>query len=421
MPLDSYTLYIGIDWADKKHDLFLRWADGSTSREQIESKPQDVLAFFDQISTRLGPNDRVVLFLEQSRGALFSLLSTFGWIDLIPINPEALANYRKCLFSSRSKNDPTDAQLIEDFGRLHLGRLRVFKPASQLERGLDAFCRQRRHIVDSATGFSNELRSLLKSYFPVANELFENHNNLRSPIVLDFLSRWPSLEALQKARLGVLRSFFFKHNSRSGSLMEERLGKIKNARPVSTDPALIQPALSLLGYLLAQLRCATVAIDRLEKNIASIFESHPDHQLFKSLPGAGAQLAPRLLCALGSDRSRYRSAGEIQAFFGIAPITIQSGKSRSVHFRLFRPTFLCQTLMEFAANSIPRCQWANAFYKSQIQNAKHHFTAVRALAFKWIRVLFACWKNHQPYDDSRYLGALKTRNSPLTLFIPSST
>jgi hypothetical protein len=35
---------------------------------------------------------------------------------------------------------------------------------------------------------------------------------------------------------------------------------------------------------------------------------------------------------------------------------------------------------------------------------------VRSLAFRWIRVLFRCWKDRQPYDEARYLEALQKRN-----------
>ena len=37
--------------------------------------------------------------------------------------------------------------------------------------------------------------------------------------------------------------------------------------------------------------------------------------------------------------------------------------------------------------------------------------AVRAVAFKWIRILFACWKQRLPYKPELYLQALQTRGS----------
>ena len=39
--------------------------------------------------------------------------------------------------------------------------------------------------------------------------------------------------------------------------------------------------------------------------------------------------------------------------------------------------------------------------------------AVRALAFKWIRVIYRCWKERVAYDENVYLAALAKHNSPL--------
>jgi hypothetical protein len=41
------------------------------------------------------------------------------------------------------------------------------------------------------------------------------------------------------------------------------------------------------------------------KRIEELFRSHPDHELFGSLPGAGSKLAPRLLAEIGDDRERF--------------------------------------------------------------------------------------------------------------------
>jgi transposase len=118
-----------------------------------------------------------------------------------------------------------------------------------------------------------------------------------------------------------------------------------------------------------------------------------------------------LLTAFGTDRSRFEVAGDLLNLTGVAPVRIASGKRSSVHFRWACPKFLRQTFHEFATHSIRFCPWAQAYYQTQIARGKAHHVAVRALAFKWIRILFACWKNRVPYDPDRYLKALQTRGS----------
>ena len=42
-----------------------------------------------------------------------------------------------------------------------------------------------------------------------------------------------------------------------------------------------------------------------------------------------------------------------------------------------------------------------------------HQAAIRALAFKWIRILFRMWKDRKPYDDQSYTQALSKAQSPI--------
>jgi hypothetical protein len=141
--------------------------------------------------------------------------------------------------------------------------------------------------------------------------------------------------------------------------------------------------------------------------------AHPDFFIFESLPGAGAVMAPRLLAAFGSQRERYGNAGQVQSYTGIAPVTETSGKKKWVHFRWACPKFLRQSFQEWAGHSIPHSVWARAYYQQQRSNGHDHPAAVRALAFKWIRVVFRCWKDSVAYDESKYLASLaRARLSP---------
>ena len=133
----------------------------------------------------------------------------------------------------------------------------------------------------------------------------------------------------------------------------------------------------------------------------------------QALPGAGAVFAPRLLVAFGEQRERYASAEELQKYAGIAPVTERSGKKSWVHWRLQCPTFLRPTFVEWAAESTRHAFWAQVYYQQQRDKGKAHQAAVRALAFKWIRILYRCWQERTPYNESVYLQALNRRSAPL--------
>ena len=125
-------------------------------------------------------------------------------------------------------------------------------------------------------------------------------------------------------------------------------------------------------------------------------------------------MRPRLIAAFGSRQERYSSAAKLQSYSGIAPVTEQSGNTKWVHFRRACPKFLRPTFHEFAGHSITRSKWARAYYDLQVhEKKKGYHAAVRALAAKWIRVTFRCWKDGKPYDEQTYLQALAKHHSPL--------
>jgi hypothetical protein len=411
-----YRATVGIDWADQKHDVFVRFANGDSYRRKIDSRPETIQEWLLELRSACAEG-KIAIALEQRRGALFYQLCThLNWIDLYPINPHSLASFRLTFFSSRAKDDPVDSRLLEELVRTHPDRLRPYQPESTTERKLDQYCRHRRSLLYLATKTELKLISTLKQYFPLVVNLFAAVG-MKSDIALNFLSRWPTLDELRRAKAQTVRSFFYAHNSRSQSLIEKRLQQIAQAHSVTDDLALIEPLVLTAKCLVAQLRQFNQAINEFDHKIRELFKSHPDHFLFESLPGAGEKLAPRLLSLFGSDRSRWPDAANIQKYSGIAPVIERSGKSLWVHRRLSRPKFICQTFHEFAQQSTRFSSWADQFYRRQREKGKSHHSAIRSLAFKWIRIVFACWKAKKPYDESFYVNALAKRISSS----PSST
>jgi transposase len=118
------------------------------------------------------------------------------------------------------------------------------------------------------------------------------------------------------------------------------------------------------------------------------------------------------LAGFGSQRERFENANQVQTLTGIAPVKESSGNSCWIHFRFACPKFLRQSFHEWAGLSIRYSSWARAYYQQQRARGKKHHAAVRALAFKWIRILFRCWKNRVAYDEGIYLAALTKHNSP---------
>jgi transposase len=404
--------WVGLDWADERHEIRLE-AAGSARVEAgtVEQKPEALHAWVAQLRARF-PQGLLALALEQSRGAVIYALMNYDFLLLYPVPPKALARYREAFATSGAKSDRTDADLLLELVRRHRDRLRVWRPDDALTRQLRLLVEYRRKTVADRTRLTNRLSALLKTYFPQA---LDWAGDLRSAAACEFLSQWPSLEAFQAAGRSVWRRFYRRHRRLPAPELEQLVAAIAQAQPLTRDRALVEASVLMTQTVVAQLRTVLAALARLDQALEELFGQHPDQQLFAGLPGGGKALGPRLAAAFGVDRSRYQSAAEIQQFSGVAPVTAASGKMRWVHWRLACPKFLRQTFHEFADASRQKSRWAQAYYQRQRQGGVSHHAAIRALAYKWIRILYRCWKTSTPYDESLYLNALRQRHSALWL------
>jgi len=267
----------------------------------------------------------------------------------------------------------------------------------------------RRDLVHDRTRLTNRITDALKAYFPQVLSWFADKE---AAVFADFLQRWPTLQQAQRARPETIRAFFHAANVRRANAIDKRIEAIQKERPLHHDEAVIKPARMLVEALLPQLRAASASIARFDSEIARLSEALPDYALFSDLPGAGAILAPRLLAAFGERRERFSDASAAQKCFGVAPVIERSGNKSWVHWRYGCSKFLRQTFVEWAGQTIPRCAWAKAFYEAFTARGGRHQAALRALAFKWIRILFRCWQDRIPYDEARYTKALHQHSAP---------
>jgi len=411
LAIEQLVAWIGLDWADNQHQISIY----DIASEQVENyalthSAETLQRWLDDLRKRYN-GGKVAVVLEQSRGAVLYALMSCDFVVLYPVNPHALASYRKAFYTSGAKDDPKDATLLMEMVRKHPERFRAWVAEDPDTRSLRLVVEARRKLVNQLTRCTNQLTSHLKSYFPQA---IEWAGDLDSRQACDFLLEWPTLEALQQVRPSRLRKFYFNYGRPRTEKIEARLEQIKQALPLTEDPAAVLAGSLMVRALAAQIRPLIVVIEEFDDEIKRLFQKHPDRQVFESLPGAGAVLAPRLLAAFGADRERWESAAEIQTLSGIAPVTEQSGKKRFVHRRFACSKFVRQTFHEFAGSSIVWCNWAKAYYDHLIAHGKGRHAALRALAYKWIRILFACWKNRTPYQEEIFLKSLAQRGSPLS-------
>lgn len=283
-------------------------------------------------------------------------------------------------------------------------------PSSEASRALNLLVEQRRMLVEDKRRTVNRLINALKQYYPLPLTMFSHRGN---DLFCDFLTKRPTFKHLKRAREKTIRAFFSKRGGNAVTNTDKRITAIDEAMPLTEDSSIIEPYSLLVVSLCNQTLLLNKSIKAFDQAIESLFNKMPDADVFSSLPGIGPCLAPRLLAAFGEDRNRFSTAQEIQNYAGLSPVTERSGNKEWIHWRWKCSKFIRQTFIEWSAKSVHQSYWAGLYYEKQRAKGKAHQTAVRALAFEWARIVFRCWQTKTPYSETKYLKALRERNSSL--------
>jgi transposase len=408
--MSEFAAFVGIDWSDKKHDVCL--VEAATGRKEfsiIKQSPQALNDWALQLRTRFA-GQKVAVCLEQSRGPLMFALLKYDFLVLYPVHPKTLSSYREAFSPSRAKDDPSDAEYQVELVLKHRDRLKPWRADDEKTRTLQYLVEHRRRLINDRTRLSNRLTAALKGYFPQVLDWFPD---IRTPLVCDFLRRWPELASVKRARPATLEQFWRAHHSTRQQTNQQRLAAIRESLPLVTDRAVLDSSKLLVQALVGQMKATLLAIKEFDQAIAQLCAQHQDFPLFSALPGAGTVYAARLLAAFGSDRERYATADDLACLAGVSPVIERSGQSCWTRWRYFCPKFLRQSFVEYAGESIVHCAWAKVYYQQQRGKGKSHQAALRGLAFKWIRIIWKCWQGRTPYDEATYLAALHKQGSPL--------
>ena len=401
------SVLIGIDWADKEHAFACRTPDGKLYRGSFNQSPSAIREWVE-FWTQKYPNLPLEVCIESCAGHLL-MPSESSLAYTSTQSTRRACELSKCIRPRRRKERSCRCTPHSQVHRTKPG------PTTAITKGLtrdlrtlrtDSTCRQ---LVEERVALANRLGALWKQYFPAICDL--KPSKAYSEFVIKLTLKYPTLDLVQKAGKAKLRKFFYSIGTKEK--MESRLELLMNSVPITTDPVILRTCARQCQAIAAQIDVLNQSIKGYDAEIKRLVKQHQDYPIVATLPGASDNTHARLIAALGDDRNRYDSAEALQAAAGIAPITTQSGKSRYVKARWACSKFLKQTFHEYAGLSIAKCDWARRYYEQMLAKGKSKQMARRALAYKWLRIIYRCWKTSQPYNETHYLARLKETGSKL--------
>ena len=390
--------FAGVDWADDHHDVAVIDQDGQlVGSKRVPHSPAGLAELRAFLLAIAGDPTDIPCFVETNHGLLVSSLLEAGF-PVYPVNPKTVDRRRR---TSGAETDLIDACLLARTGRSDLADLRRLEPDGPIVQELKGLTRDQDTLIQSQTRLVNQLTACLKAYYPAALELF---CKLQQPSALAFLEAYPTPGAALEANIEDIAVLLKRHGHPQPNRTAEHIMRKLREPHLRADAITTRTKARLMLALVSQLSPLLDQIKAYDREIGRLFNSHPDSEIFSSLPGAGKRLAPRLLAGWGDDRSRYASAASVQALAGTSPVVYESGKYRKVHKRHGCVTILRNVLHQFAWQST-REPWAEAYYRRKRAEGKSHSMALRALANIWVRIIYAMWLKHEPYEASTFLAA----------------
>ncbi|MFD9825790.1 IS110 family RNA-guided transposase [Streptomyces violascens] len=395
-------IYCGIDWAEKTHDVALVDDTGTlVAKRHITDDAAGYKILLDLLAEHGDTKENPIpVAIETSRGLLVAVLRT-GARKVYAINPMAAARYRDRHSVSRKKSDPGDALVLANILRTDMHAHRPLPEDSELGRAIAVLARAQQDALWNRQQLANQLRSLLREYYPSALDAFATWaNGLCRPEARELLKAAPTPTRAARLTRAQLQAALKRAGRKRGIDAEaDRIRDVFQAE-WAHQPPLVEDALGKqMLALLLQLEAACTAADQLAEAVEETFPQHPDAQVLLSFPGLGIQLAARILAEIGDDHTRFADARGLKAYAGASPVTRASGKKSSITRRWVKNDRLNHAGYLWAFASLRNSPGANAHYRRRREHGDWHAAAQRNLFNRMIGQLYHCLQHRKLFDE----------------------
>ncbi|MFI0765659.1 IS110 family transposase [Streptomyces sp. NPDC021218] len=395
-------IYCGIDWAEKTHDVALVDESGQLMAKRHITDDAAGYQLLLELLAECGDSEEnpIPVAIETSRGLLVAVLRA-GKRKVYAINPMAAARYRDRHSVSRKKSDPGDALVLANILRTDMHAHRPLPNDSDLSRAIAVLARAQQDSLWNRQQLANQLRSLLREYYPAALDAFATWaNGLCRPEARELLKAAPTPTRAARLTRTQLQAALRRAGRKRGIEAEaDRLRDVFRSE-WAHQPPLVEDALGKqMLALLVQLEAACTAADQLAEAVEEIFPQHPDAGILLSFPGLGIQLAARVLAEIGDDRTRFADARGLKAYAGASPVTRASGKKSSITRRWVKNDRLNHAGYLWAFSALRHSPGAGAHYRRRREVGDWHAAAQRNLFNRMIGQLYHCLQHRELFDE----------------------
>lgn len=391
-------IFLGIDWAEAHHDFCLLSETGSVLvRGRVPDGVEGVAQLHEAVADHAADPSEVLVGIELDRGLLVGALVASAY-QVYAINPLSVDRYRDRHRVSGAKSDPGDAKVLAEIVRTDRHNHRPVAGDSGVAEAIKVLARAHKDLIWSRQRQVNRLRNQLREFYPAALTCFGS--DLGSADALFVLDRAPSPEQGRRLTTSQIVAALRRGGRRRN--LERRAKEISEGLRGSQleAPEVLANAYAVsVKALVAVLREIAAQIDELERELERSFRSHPDAEIYLSLPGLGDVLGARALGEFGDDRTRYANPRSRKAYAGTAPITKASGTRIVVLARVARNKRLTDACRLWAFAALSRSPGSRRYYDQLRARGKTHSQALRQLANRLVGILHVCLERREFYRE----------------------
>jgi transposase len=392
-------VFVGIDWAEQHHDVCLLRESGEVlAKKRIDDTFAGLKQLQELLAGYVEDPSEVIIGIETDRGLLVRGLLASGYL-VYAINPKSVDRYRDRHTLSGAKSDAGDAQVLADVIRTDRHHHRPIEGDSELAESIRVLARTHRSLIWSRQRQANQLRNLLREFYPAALDVFGT--DLASPTALALLSQAPTPQRGRTlSRAQIASALRRAGRTRRIEAMAAEIQATLREQRLEMPPRIARAYGTTVSALAKILIEHNAQLGELEAELATTFKEHPDAEIYRSLPGLGFVLGGRVLAEFGDDRTRFAHAKARKSYAGTAPVTKASGKSRIVLARAARNRHLYDACHLWAFSSITGSAGARRYYSTLRQRGKTHHQALRSLANRWVGILHGCLAHRQTFSEA---------------------
>jgi hypothetical protein len=392
------VIFVGVDWAEAHHDVFVQNEDGKRlGGGRLPEGVDGIARFHDLVGGHAAEPGEVVVGIETDRGLFVAALVAAGYL-VFAVNPMSTSRYRDRHSTSGAKSDPGDAKVLADMVRTDRHNHRPVSADSETVQAVKILARAHQSMIWTRARQTNGLRSTLREFYPAALVAFDD---LTSPDALEVLRVAPTPELGRTLSLSKIAAALRRGGRQRR--VDERAVEIQAAlrAPQLAAPAAISTAMGAsVSASVAVIAAMVAQTAALAEGLEAGFDQHPDAEVVRSLPGLGTVLGARVLGEFGDEPNRYATAKSRKNYAGTSPITRASGTKRVVLARYARNQRLADAIYLWAFATLTASPGARAFYDTHRAAGDTHHAALRALGNRLVGILHGCLEHHTLYEEN---------------------